>query len=193
MIGNFTEISGDSSSNILDAEDLQIAFGFGGNDFLFTSFGLLPEGEKSAILAGGFGDDEYQIANNLTTVIVENGDSNQDSLVALGLGINSDTSFIAEIDGRHLYAGDRESNQYVILIDWQQPANQIESITVSDGTFSYDEIATTFRQLENYAGNFTWGELEQQDELNLERVGLTELTVNDAINQIAARAILFDV
>lgn len=186
MIGNFTEVIGNSNDNTLNGLDLQIVFGLAGDDSLSSSVGSLAGGEETTILVGGSGDDEYQIAGNSTAIIFENGNSSQDVAIATGLSINSDTSFIAEIDNRHLYVGNPESDQYAILVDWQEPENRIESFVLSDFTFSYEQLASTFSGLN--APNFTWEELEQQDEINLERLGLTPSSIDDAINQVSARA-----
>ncbi len=188
MIGNFTEVIGNSNDNILNGLDLQIVFGLAGDDSLSSSVGLLPGGEETTILVGGSADDQYQIAGNSTAIIFENGNSSQDVAIATGLSINSDTSFIAEIDDRHLYVGDLQSDQYAILVDWQEPENRIETFELSDFTFSYDDLANNFRVLPNYQGNFTWEELEQQDQINLERLGLTPSSIDDSINQVSARA-----
>ncbi|MDJ0531809.1 MAG: peptidylprolyl isomerase [Xenococcaceae cyanobacterium MO_207.B15] len=185
MIGNFTQVIGDSDNNTLNGLDLQIVFGLAGDDSLSSSVGSLPGGEETTILVGGSGDDEYQIAGNSTAIIFENGNSSQDVAIATGLTISSN-AVIAEIDNRHLYVGNPESDQYAILVDWQEPENRIESFVLSDFTFSYEQLASTFSGLN--APNFTWEELEQQDEINLERLGLTPSSIDDAINQVSARA-----
>ncbi|MDJ0744649.1 MAG: peptidylprolyl isomerase [Xenococcaceae cyanobacterium MO_167.B27] len=183
--------SDDNNQNILNALDLQIVFGLAGDDSLSSAVGLLPGGEETTILVGGSGNDEYRLSGNSTAIIFENGNSSQDVAIATDLTISTDTSFIAEIDNRHLYLGDLQSDQYAILVDWQEPENRIETFELSGVSVSYDLLANNFRGLDNYAGNFTWEELEQQDEINdinLERLGLTPSSIDDAINQVSARA-----
>ncbi|MDJ0651380.1 MAG: peptidylprolyl isomerase [Xenococcaceae cyanobacterium MO_188.B19] len=189
LFGNFVGKVGYSNNNTLKGSDLEIVFALTGDDTLGSSANSLPDGEGTTILVGGSGNDEYRLSDNSTVVILENGNSSQDIAVVESLDINGDTSFIAEIDNRHLYVGDIQSDQYAILVDWQEPENRIESFVFSDNTtLSYDQVANSFNQSDNYLGNFTWEQLEQSNEIDLERIGLTPSSVNDAINQASVRA-----
>ncbi len=189
LFGNFVGKVGDSSNETLNGSDLEVVFALAGDDTLSSTANSLPEGEGTTILVGGSGNDEYRLSDNSTVVILENGNSSQDIAVVESLDINGDTSFIAEIDNRHLYVGDIQSDQYAILVDWQEAENRIESFVFSDNiTLSYDQVANSFNQSDNYLGNFTWEQLEQSNEIDLERIGLTPSSVNDAINQTSVRA-----
>lgn len=188
-IGFFTEVLGTDSNDNITGSDLQIIYSLKGDDNLSSSFGSLSEGEDSTFLIGGSGADRYTVENNSSIAILDNGNSSNDILNVSGIGFNRDTSFLAEIDSRHLYIGDILSNQYVLLIDWQQPQNRIETAQLSDVTVTYDEIFNNFRQLEGYEGNFSWEQLEALGELDLGRLGLSSSSINNSISQVVARSI----
>lgn len=183
-IGNFNEVLGNRGNNNLIASDLDALYGLAGNDTLSAE-----ENTEDAIIVGGSGDDVYEASNNSTLIVLENGDSDNDLGKASGVGFLKDTSFSLEIDeGRHLYFGDTASNQYLLVLDWQTPENQIESIELEDGIFSYQDIQDNLRTSPGYQGNFTWSEAIAQEEFNLERLGLSADTIDETITQLDARA-----
>ena len=183
-IGNFNEVLGSSGSDNLVASDLDVLYGVVGNDTLSA-----VENTQDAIFIGGSGDDLYEASNNSTLIVLENGNDDNDVGRASGVGFFRDTSFSLEIDnGRHLYAGDTASNQYYLLLDWQDPENRIEILEASDGTFSYEEFANGFRDLPGYLGSVTWEEAIAQESFDLERLGLSIDTIDDAIAQANSRS-----
>ena len=187
-IGNFNEVLGNRGDNNLIASDLDAVLGLAGNDTLSAE-----ENTEDAILFGGSGDDVYEASNNSTLIVLENGNDDNDVGRATGVGFFSDTSFSLEIDeGRHLYAGDTESNQYYLLLDWQDPENRIETFEASDGTASYEEFASSFRDLPGYLGSFTWDEAIAQEEFDPERLGLSVDTIDEAIAQSNARSMALE-
>ena len=183
-IGNFNEVLGTRGNNVLIASDLDALYGLAGNDSLSA-----VEDTEDALLIGGSGDDVYEASNNSTLVVLENGDSDNDIGRATGVGFFKDTSFSLEIDeGRHLYVGDTESNQYYLVFDWQTPENRVETIELEDGTFSYEDIQDNLRTSPGYLGSFTWSEANAQEDFNLERLGLSVDTIDEAIAQADSRA-----
>lgn len=138
-----------------------VAYGLGGDDLLSTSVGSIGNsGYNSSVLVGGLGADQYNVANNSTAIILDHGNSAGDILVATGIGFNSNTTSTLEIDNRHLAAYDTASGQAFILLDWQAPANTIESVQLSDGTFTSEYIASNLGNTGGYLGSYT---LEQAD------------------------------
>ena len=186
-IGNFSEVIGQEGADNLLGSDLKILYGLAGIDTLTTVEGSLPGGLATTVVVVGSGDNRYQIGDNSTTIILENGGSNNDVGQANGIGFFSDTSFSVEIDnGRHLFVSDIESNQYAILIDWQDPENRIESFELQDGIFSYQQVVDNFRSLPGYLGSVTWEEALVQ--LDLARLGLAVETLDEAIAIANTRA-----
>ena len=201
-IGNFTELLGNvSNSGItgfdsISGADLQVVYGLDGDDNLNStatlSGGNLPDGETTVILVGGTGRNNYQVRNNSTAIVIEN-DNNSNNILwttigSTGLSLERETSFVAEIDNRHLYFGDTATDQYVILIDWQQPANQIESFDLTEGLISYDDFVSFYQDLDNYRGNLTWNELVATGEIDLDRLGLLSNAIDEDIATIIKRS-----
>ncbi|MDJ0533796.1 MAG: hypothetical protein QNJ70_15120 [Xenococcaceae cyanobacterium MO_207.B15] len=137
-IGYFREILGSQDVDNLVGSDLEILYGLQGNDILTTVEGSLPYGIATTIVVGGSGDDVYQANDNSTIFAIENGNTDNDVARTSGIGFLKDTSFSLEIDnGRHLFVGDIESNQYALFVDWQEPENRIETFEAEDGSASY--------------------------------------------------------
>ena len=197
-VGNFTEILGTDGYDSLWGADSQILYTLAGDDslnsILSLSGGSLPDGGETTILVGGSGDNSYQAHKNSTAIIVESSSSNDNLLyttigndASVGIGLEKSSSFFAEIDDRHLYLGDTVSNQYAILIDWQEPKNQIENFYLAEGTVSYSNFIDRFGDAEGYRGNLTWSELAA--ERNLERLGLSTDSFDDELEFIDTRAL----
>ncbi|MDJ0533793.1 MAG: hypothetical protein QNJ70_15105 [Xenococcaceae cyanobacterium MO_207.B15] len=187
-IGNFSEILGNEEDNNLVGSDLDILYGLQGDDTLTTVEGSLPEGEATTILVGGSGDDVYQANDNSTTIFIENGNSDNDVAQITGIGFLRDTSFALQIDnGRHLYVGDTESDQYALFIDWQEPENRIETFEAEDGSASYQDIVDDLGDLGLLDDSLTWEEISVQEEFDLERLGLSSQTMDEDIAIVNTR------
>ncbi|MGB5709626.1 MAG: hypothetical protein WBM44_01760, partial [Waterburya sp.] len=183
-IGNFNEVIGTRGVDNLTGSDLDALYSVAGNDTLGA-----VENTEDAILIGGSGDDLYEASNNSTLIVVENGNDDNDVGKATGVGFFKDTSFSLEIDnGRHLYAGDTESNQYYLVVDWQAPENRIETFEAEDGNFSYQDVVDNLRSSPGYQGSFTWEEAIAQEAFDLERLGLSIDTIDEAISQVNSRS-----
>ena len=193
-VGNFTELYGIGFDSI-SGSDLQIVYGLNGDDVLnsTTTFseGNLSDGRATIILVGGTGRNSYQVRNNSTAIVIEN-DNDRDNILwttigSSGLSLEKETSFVAEIDNRHLYLGDTATDQYVILIDWQKPANQIETFDLTEGNVSYEDFVSRYRDSNNYRGNLTWNELAEK-EIDLDRLGLSPDTIEEQLATIDRRS-----
>ena len=190
-IGNSKDVVGSEEADNILGTDLQALYGLAGDDTLKPVEVDLPAGvtTQSITVVGGSGDDNYQLANNTTAIVLENGNDDNDVGEATGIGFFAETSFSLEIDeGRHLFIGDIASNQYALLLDWQVPENRIETFVAADGTFSYDEFANGFRDLPGHLGSVTWEEAIAQQAFDLEKAGLTVDTIDEAIAQVDARS-----
>lgn len=186
-VGQFEELIGTDRNNRLKGRDLEIVYGLQGKDRLSARRGPV-NGDAATILVGGSGGDRYKAANRTTTIVLENGTSSSDVLTARRIGLTRDTSFVGEIDGRHLLLGDILSNQYVIVLDWRKANQQLGKFVLADGRYSYGDMVSNFRNANNYLGDLSWSALQQSGELNLDRVGLSPTAINRAIRKVGRRA-----
>jgi Ca2+-binding RTX toxin-like protein len=121
-------------------------FGRAGSD-LFRAAGL----EGVQFFLGGSNADRYVAPSGTYVVIGETAGAN-DVLRAPGVSLNGPNTGIAEVDGRHLVVVDIGSDTVVWLLDWLDPARQVETFELGDGTFRFgDEItAASIRASANY-------------------------------------------
>jgi hypothetical protein len=152
-----TEKIGTLNNDNLIGLDLEVIYALSGNDTLSTA----ESSVQVVIPVGGFGNDRYEAGNNIIYVI-ENGNSNNDVLVADAIDLNSTSSYILEIDERHILLGnvDLLNPQFVLLADWEKPENQIEKFIFNGTEYLYSNLVNTFRNLDNYLGNYTVDEVQ---------------------------------
>ena len=191
-VGNFTEVLGTEEFDSIRGEDLSVVYALDDRDHLNSSFSS-PGENPTSILVGGSGNNNYIVWNDSTTFILENSDRPNILWTNIGnssgISLEDENSFVAEIDNRHLYLGNRASNQYTIVVDWQLPENQIETIALSEGDLTYDEFVNSFRDSSNYRGNFTWAELAATGEIDLARLGLSPDSIDREFATINARSL----
>ncbi|MEM7595577.1 MAG: hypothetical protein AAF383_29430, partial [Cyanobacteria bacterium P01_A01_bin.83] len=99
-----------------------------------------------------------------------------------------ETSSIAVINNRHLYLGNTATNQHIILVDWQEPANQIETFYLAEGIISYADFVDRYQNSSNYRGNLTWQELAATGEIDLASLGLSPDTIEQDLHTIERRS-----
>jgi hypothetical protein len=131
--------------------NVALLFGGGGNDTLTA--GIATDG---AWLVGGSGGDTYVVGSGDAAIIADAGSSAGDTLFATSLGFNDPNTFALTIDNRHLMVFNQATGTTIFVIDWQSAANQIETVHLSDGTYSYAFIAANLLSSPGYLGNFTW-------------------------------------
>lgn len=191
-VGNFTELLGTDGFDSIRGEDLEVIYALDDRDHLNTSFSS-PGENPTNILVGGAGDNNYIVWNNATAFILENSNSTNILWTTIGnsdgISLEDSNSFVAEIDNRHLYLGNTQSNQYIVVIDWQLPENQIETFSLGEGDLSYSEFVDSFRSSSNYRGNLTWTELNESGEIDLDRLGLSPDAIDDDFSTISARSL----
>ncbi|MEO1669889.1 MAG: hypothetical protein AAFR77_03740 [Cyanobacteria bacterium J06631_2] len=188
-VGNFSEVIGTDGFDSIRGEDRSIVYGVDDGDNLNSS---LSRDDRNTIVVGGSGDNNYVIFADATTFILENSDSENILYTNIGSGsgisLEDDDSFVAEIDDRHLYLGNTVTEQYIVVIDWQLPENQLETFALSEGDLSYEEFAASFRSSSNYRGNLTWTELNATGEIDLDRLGLSPKTIDEDFDTINKRS-----
>ena len=132
-----------------------ITFGLDGNDIITSAY----DGAFQMVM-GGPGNDSYIINSPGTMTIVDNGNSSNDTVQASGIGVSSGTAFFGTIDSRHLVITDTASGQELIIINYQDSGNKIESIQLSNEVFTYDEIINFIKVSENNLGDHSWENAE---------------------------------
>jgi len=177
-----TEVIGTVGNDGFNAAENTVFFGRSGNDVFYAIVGV-PSGftePGDPLFFGGTGNDTYVLANDSEVVVAESGNSPADVVIATGLGFNSPNTYLLTINGRHLAVGDFVNGQSVIVLDWQVPANRIETIVLADGTFTFAQIQAAVFASPNYLGDYTWEFF----------TGGTYSTadVNEAINFYASRS-----
>jgi len=160
----FEEVIGTSGNDIYQSGALgtdKIYFGLASTD------SFLARNGDEVVLMGGAGSDNYMIGSitDAFITVFENGGSSGD-FIQPGLIVDSDTAILATIDNRHLLLGDANPsiNRFVLVIDWKQPANQIENWfiggppeIVGSGNFSFSAMEQIVAL--SQAPNFTFDEL----------------------------------
>src|SRR5262249_16459976 len=120
------EVVGTAGFDGFQSADDTIYFGRDGNDSFNTPF----SGSGTSMWMGGAGSDTYFTGGpNKFTIVYENAGSPSDNINTPWIisGPEDRDSVAAVIDGRHLLIGETSKDAYVLVIDWTQPANQIES------------------------------------------------------------------
>jgi hypothetical protein len=193
-VGKYRENLGSLTDDFLKVRDRQIGYASAGNDTLTAKTDPLLGIKTSAILVGGFGFDRYFAAKRGMTVVIDRGSADDqdgsvdDILTMSGIGLRRNTSFLMDVDNRHLLVFDTKSQQAVVIVDWKSQQNQIEQIRLSDATLFYEDIVDDYKRLGGYLGNFSWKQLKKQGILEFDRVGLRPSGINKAIGKIAKRA-----
>jgi len=126
-------------------------FGLDGDDVFESGYNA----DYQAFI-GGQGDDYYLMNSPGAMTIADGGNSSGDTLEISGISVSSLSSYVAEIDSRHLVAFDLDAGQSVYLIDWNEPEIKIENIILGGVTYSWDELDTQLESLPNYLGNWSW-------------------------------------
>ena len=184
-VGNFSEVLGTNGFDSIRGEDLSIVYALDDRDNLNSTVRSTVD-NPTTIVVGGTGDNNYISWKDSTIFILENSDTPDNILYTniatdSGISLEDGDSFVAEISDRHLYLGNTQTGQYVIILDWQLPENQIETFALSEGDLSYEEFVDSFRDSDNYRGNFTWAELAETEEIDLDRLGLS--TTSEGIDE----------
>ena len=115
--------------------------------------------QEHQVFFGGSGGDTYKIEHAGVMTVVDGGWSNNDTVIATGIGWNSFSSYSLTIDNRHLVVYDQVSNQQIYAIDWQSPEHKIEQVTLTDGTYPYEYVAANIFRMSNYLGDYSWEDL----------------------------------
>lgn len=126
----------------------QIAYGLRGNDTLRSD-----AYSEYNFLTGGAGNDTYVAGSGSAITVIDSGGF--DTVVAEGIGLYSDYTYAATVEGRHLVAQNTLTGQQVAIADWQEPEHRIESFQLGDGTFSQAQIQSAVASSPNFLGDVT--------------------------------------
>ena len=185
-LGNFSTKYGTASNDTITGGDLQVVFGLAGDDILTA--GVNASGGHS-ILAGGLGDDTYNIPVGKSAIILESGGT--DTVVLPFSGYIS-SAYVETVDNRHLVIGDFATNSGVVILDWQKPANRVEKFKFTDVAVTYDQLVSQYTSYPSYNGNFA---IQNTNPYSAHAgyldpaTGLTPTTFNSFIDDISALAV----
>jgi hypothetical protein len=146
-----TEYSASSSDDTITGFSNAVFFGGEGNDTFKSDISAFNQ-----IFVGGEGGDTYSINASGFMTIYDNGYSGTDVVETSGIGLLSETSYVATIEGRHLLGYDTYSQQSILVIDYQSPENRIEQIKFADGSYTYDEVINHISLSDNFLGDLSW-------------------------------------
>ena len=156
-IGPFSIYRGTAANDNITGQG-NVCIGLAGND-------TLTAGASSSgfdILIGGTGSDKYVLPMGKTAIIADEGSSTGDSLTALGLAFNRISTFVATLEGgRHLIIDDASTGSRIYLMNWKDSNNQIEAITLADGSNSYAQVQQKI-QLLGKLTDYTWAQWDSQ-------------------------------
>ncbi|MEO1723174.1 MAG: DUF4214 domain-containing protein [Pseudomonadota bacterium] len=158
VIGGFDVVLGDSGANDYAGSDArEVFYGLGGDDTLTND---TPLGES--YLVGGRGDDSYVVSPNSFTIVHENGNDGDDEFID-SISVGAGDATVAFVDGRHLIFNYAQTGTAVLFVDWEQPANRIETFRLYDGVglfgISFEEFRDQVTELNGFIGNVTFDDL----------------------------------
>ena len=147
---------GTSQNDFLTGGTFKATFGLGGNDTLISGS---PYSQGFDILIGGAGDDTYNVAAGRNALIADFGSSlgSTNRLTALGIGLFDLNTVASTIDNQKTLVIENElTRTLVYFYDWQNPVNRIQTISLSDGNFTFQQIQSTIASLGASIIDYTW-------------------------------------
>ena len=112
-------------------------------------------GANEQVFVGGGGNDTYKIEQPGFMTVFDGGYSGKDVVQATGIGVYNDSTWVATIEGRHLWAYDEYSDQGIIVSDFMSGNSEIESIKLKMG-HTYDQIIDAVYVAPNSLGDVGW-------------------------------------
>ncbi|MGO1119069.1 calcium-binding protein [Rhodovibrionaceae bacterium A322] len=94
-------------------------------------------GSGYSLLAGGVGNDSYNLSTYSVTTIYDSGGSDTLTYTPFETDYYEPTFVFGEIDGRHLVVTDTAGRGFIVL-DWEQPESRIETWYFRGFRFSHD-------------------------------------------------------
>ncbi|MRD55179.1 hypothetical protein GH816_01300 [Betaproteobacteria bacterium LSUCC0115] len=170
------EYFGTTGNDSLVSSSNSTTFGLSGNDTLtslaYTSYNFL---------AGGAGNDTYYVGYGAAITIVDTGGT--DRIVASRLGFYDAYTYAFTVDGgKHIVAFSEYYGDQVAIANWRDSTFAVESITLKDGTYSFDYIASVLPSTTGYLGDFSSEYLAANGILP---VGTTSSDVLEFINHVS--------
>lgn len=174
----FTEYFGTLNTDRLTSGSGSTTFGLNGDDVISSS-----QFSEYNFLAGGSGNDTYNVGFGSATTIVDTG--GVDRIVAPSLGFNDSNTYVATVDGgRHILVGSLANGTQLAVANWLSPSNSIESITLADGTYSISFIQSLLYSRPNFIGDVSISQLVSSGRLP---TGTTSSDLLEFINYVALR------
>ncbi len=153
--GPFNEQAGSPSNDVLTGQPLTVTYGFAGNDQI-SAVGPLTGFD---IQVGGTGSDHYILGSGTGAFVVEQGNDAADQITAGGLRLQGGTSQWLTVEGKHLLAYSTATNSSLVLLNWEQAQNRIETFNLGDGTYSFDQVRSQLLAASPTMTNVTWSQI----------------------------------
>ena len=181
MALRYPELIGGTGNDAFNANNYVAMFGLQGHDDF---------GGVSSLQIGGTGNDYYYLAAPAIVTVMERSGAG-DVLVGTGIGLGRDSTRAITLDQRHLFLFDTASAQAVVLLDWQQPAERIDTWILSGTTYSYDQFIAAVSGFPRFEGNFTWEGAAAAKYFALGE-GETTAVINESLDFYKARSIAME-
>ena len=153
--GPFDEQAGTTGIDTLTGKPLTVTYGFAGDDRI-TSSGPLSDFD---IQVGGTGSDHYLLTSGTGAIVMEQGNDAADRITAGGLQLLGGRSQWLRVEGKHLLAMDTTTNSSLLVLNWEQPANCVESFVLGDGTYSYQQLRSALNAANPAPQSVTWAQV----------------------------------
>ena len=127
------------NDDLRSAAGNSIVYGGAGGDWISA-----PNNTDMSVWFGGGGDDYYFVPAHDAIIVLDAFSAHGGGLGRVQTNmtlLSSPAGGAAIIDGRHLLIGNSDTNQYLILADWRDPAHQPEKITVDNVDYTFAQFA----------------------------------------------------
>ncbi|MCP5361747.1 MAG: hypothetical protein H6908_03790 [Hyphomicrobiales bacterium] len=157
-LSGYTEVLGTIRGDVTSRSDGTIYYGLNGDDLLLVE-GMAGSTDDEPIYVGGKGADAYQFAtnsgSNLPVVMIADYGNSSGDVFNADFALSAVT--MRTVDSLHLLISGSAGS--VMFLYWQEAANQIETFTFSDGSYSYADFVAILPHFAGYDGNVTLASL----------------------------------
>ena len=173
----FTEITGTSNNDTINANAKNIVWGLDGDDSINIT------GSQTKFVSGGNGSDTYSLKGGTYAVIFEKpGEGDNDILSLDKISFNNTEAYVGFVDNKHIFAYDSISGQSVLIIDGADSG--IEKVTLEGTTFLTESVVESIPYSIGYFGNYNWGLFDVTTDGSLSDLNLKTSEVNNVISEI---------
>ena len=140
------EIRGTSGSDTISS-NTSVILSLGGDDSLSST-----ASSNYNFLFGGSGNDTYTVAPGSAATIFDT--SGSDRIVAKGLGFYDPNTYVMTLDQQHVASFNTVTGDTLVVLNWLDQDNQIESLELSDATLYLGQLAPILSERPNFLGDY---------------------------------------